>query len=115
MALEAEYFRRWLTNFTGANTTGIADITDDGYQLQSSAMVVPKTLQLYLSGSQILGRFGNASEIRAGANWYFRQSRGLRANAEWIHLTHCPVGYAAVPYPVGGNGDLLHFNLEMNF
>ena len=27
----------------------------------------------------------------------------------------CPVGYTAVPYPVGGNGNLLHLNLEMNF
>ena len=41
--------------------------------------------------------------------------RGLRANAEWIRLNNCPVGYAAVPYPVGGDGDLYHINLEMNF
>jgi hypothetical protein len=78
-------------------------------------MVVPKTLQAYLSGSQIFGDYGNASELRAGANWYFRHERGLRVNAEWIHLRHCPVGYTAVPYPVGGNGNLLHINLEMNF
>ena len=115
LSLEAEYYRRWLTNFSGSNTIGIADITDQGYQLQSSAMVVPKTLQLYLSGSQIFGDFGDASELRAGANWYFTRSRGLRVNAEWLHLDHCPVGYTAVPYPVGGNGNLLHINLEMNF
>jgi Protein of unknown function (DUF3011) len=115
LSLEGEYYRRWLTNFTGTNTGGIADITDDGYQLQSSAMAIAKTLQLYLSGSQIFGVYGDASELRAGANWYFQKSRGLRVNGEWIHLDHCPVGYTAVPYPVGGNGNVIHLNLEMNF
>ena len=36
-------------------------------------------------------------------------------NAEWIGLDDCPVGYTAVPYPVGGNGDVFHVDLEMNF
>jgi Protein of unknown function (DUF3011) len=114
-SLEGEYYRRWLTDFTGLNTSGIAPITDDGYQLQSSAMVVPKVLQAYLSGAQIFGRFGNASELRAGGNWYITGERGLRVNAEFIQLNNCPVGYTAVPYPVGGNGPLFHINLEMNF
>src|SRR5262249_46341780 len=114
-SLEGEYYRRWLGDFTGTNVGGIASITDNGYQLQSSAMVVQKTLQVYLSGSQIFGIYGDASEVRAGANWYFVKGRGLRVNGEWIHLNHCPVGYTAVPYPVGGNGNLFHLNLEMNF
>jgi len=25
------------------------------------------------------------------------------------------VGYTAVPYPVGGNGDVFHVNFEMSF
>jgi DUF3011 family protein len=115
MAVEGEYYWRWLTDFTGANTSGIADVTDHGYQLQSSAMVVPKTLQLYLSGAQIFGGYGDASEVRVGGNWYFRQERGLRVNAEFMHLNKCPVGYTAVPYPVGGNGNVFHINLELNF
>ena len=78
-------------------------------------MIVPKSLQVYLSGSKILGHYGDGSEIRAGANWYFLKDRGLRFNAEWIHLNHCPVGYTAVPYPVGGNGDVFHTNVEMSF
>jgi hypothetical protein len=115
MSLEGEYYRRWLNNFAGANTGGIAPITDDGYQLQSSAMLVQKKLQVYLSGSQIFGHYGDASEIRSGVNWYFVGQRGLRVNVEWIHLDHCPVGYTAVPYPVGGHGNLGHFNIELNF
>jgi hypothetical protein len=79
-------------------------------------MVVPKALQVYLSGSAIFGeRHGDASEVRAGLNWYITKERGIRINAEWLHLDNCPVGYTAVPYPVGGNGSVFHTNVEMNF
>ena len=115
LALEAEYYRRWLSDFSGTNTSGVAPITDNGYQVQSSAMVVPKLLQAYLSGSEILGRFGDGSELRAGANWYFHHERGLRFNVEWLHLNHSPVGYTAVPYAVGATGNVFHTNVEMNF
>jgi len=115
MALEGEYYRRWLTNFTGVNTAGIADVSDNGYQLQGSAMAVKNILQLYLSGSQIFGRYGNPSEARVGGNWYFNKDRGLRLNTELIHVNHSPVGYTAYPMPVGANGNIVHVNLEMNF
>jgi len=115
-ALEAEYYWRWLSRFEGTNTAGIADVDDHGFQVQASAMAVPKVLQFYLAGSEILGRYGDASELRAGVNYYpFKKMRGIRWNTEWIHLRKCPVGYTAVPYPVGGNGDVFHTNFEMTF
>jgi hypothetical protein len=115
-SVEAEYYWRWLSNFRGTNTGSIADIDDHGFQLQTSAMAVPKTLQVYASGSAIHGRYGNASDLRAGVNWYpFKKMRGIRWNNEWIRLKKCPVGYTAVPYPVGGNGDVFHSNVEMTW
>jgi hypothetical protein len=114
-SLEAEYFWRWLSGYEGTNVGGIANVDDTGFQVQSSAMAVPETLQFYLGGSQIHGIYGNASEMRAGLNWYFVKERGLRLHTEWIHLHKCPVGYTAVPYPVGGNGDVFHVNVEMTF
>jgi hypothetical protein len=115
LSLEAEYFTRWLDNFQGTNVGGIEPITDTGYQLQSSAMLVKKYLQGYLSGSQIFGDYGDSSDIRAGVNWYFMGVRGLRVNGEWIKVNKSPVGYTAFPMPVGANGHVFHFNLEMNF
>jgi hypothetical protein len=115
LALEAEYYWRWLSDFRGTNTAGLADIADHGFQVQSSAMAVPKRIQVYLSGSAIRGRYGNASEVRAGASWFIARERELRLNPEWIHLNNCPVGYTAVPYPVGGNGNVFHVNFEMSF
>jgi hypothetical protein len=59
LSLEGEYYWRWLRNFTGVNTAAIADINDHGYQLQASAMAVPKALQLYFGASQVFGRYGD--------------------------------------------------------
>jgi hypothetical protein len=115
-SLEGEFFQRWLSNFDGLNTGGIADIVDHGYQLQASAMVIPRKLQVYVSGAQIFGGpYGDDSEFRAGLNWYFMKERGLRFNGEFIRVHRSPVGYTAYPLPVGGTGDVINLNLEMNF
>lgn len=114
-SLEAEYYWRWLSDYVGTNVGGIADIDDHGFQVQASAMAVKDVLQFYAGGSEINGRYGDASELRAGVNWYPLKTRGFRWNTEWIHLSKCPVGYTAVPYPVGGNGDVFHTNFEMSF
>ena len=98
LSLEGEYYRRWLSNFAGVNTGGIPDITDNGYQLQASAMVVPKVLQLYVGASQIFGDYGDPSEVRGGANWYPMKERGIRVNGEWMYVDSSPVGYTAYPY-----------------
>jgi DUF3011 family protein len=114
-SVEAEYYWRWLSDFTGPGTGVIEDIDDHGYQVQISGMAVKDIVQVYAGGAEIRGEFGNGSEVRGGVSWYPLKKRGLRLNTEWIHLNHCPVGYTAVPYPVGGNGDVYHADLEMNF
>jgi hypothetical protein len=114
-ALEAEYYWRRLSDFVGAGTAGIPAIEDDGYQVQASAMLVPRLLQIYGGVAKIRGDFGNASELRLGVNYFPKRMRGLRVNGEWINLDDCPVGYTAVPYPVGGDGDVFHMNFELNF
>ncbi len=115
LSLEGEYYWRWLTNFTGTNTGGIPEVKDNGYQLQSSGMVIKDVLQAYVSGSQVFGQYGDASEFLFGGNWYFMKQRGLRLNGEFIHVDHSPVGYTAYPMPVGATGNIFHINLEMNF
>jgi hypothetical protein len=114
-SVEAEYFWRRLSNYSGPGVDAIAPIDDHGYQLQTSAMAVRDILQVYLSGSEIRGHYGDGSDLRAGLNWYVMKTRGLRLNAEVMKLRKCPVGYTAVPYPVGGNGYVLDVNFEMNF
>jgi len=115
LSLEAEYYWRTLSSFEGINTAGIGDINDHGYQIQASAMPMKNILQTYVAGGEIRGHYGDGSEFRVGVNYYPMKTRGIRVNAEWMRLNHCPVGYTAVPYPVGGNGDVFHVNVEMNF
>ena len=98
----------------------------EGYQKHPNAQIVALSdvntaaaervkAEYNVHGAQIFGDYGDTSEIRAGASWYFVRERGLRLNGEWIHLNRSPVGYTAVPYPVGGNGNVFNVNLEMNF
>jgi Protein of unknown function (DUF3011) len=115
ISLEAEYYWRWLRDYEGANTSAIPGIDDHGYQLQASAMLVPKLLQAYLGNSGIYGVYGDASEVRGGANWYPVKQRGFRVNLEVIHVNHSPVGYTAYPLAVGSNGTVFHANMELNF
>jgi len=114
-SLEAEYYWRQLSNFVGPGTAGFARINDTGFQIQASAMLVPRLVQLYAGASEIHGHYGDGSELRVGVNYFPMQMRGLRVNAEWLNLDDSPVGYTAVPYPVGGNGDVFHANFELNF
>ena len=114
-ALEAEYYWRELSNFVGSGTDVIADIKDDGYQIQASAMVLPRLVQLYTGVSEVRGDFGNASEWRLGVNYFPKEMRGLRVNGEWISVNDGPVGYTAYPLPVGADGDVVHVNFELNF
>lgn len=115
LALEAEYYWRWLRNYQGVNTGSIPDINDHGYQVQSSAMVVPSTIQTYVSWSQLFGNYGDPWEVRGGANWFVMRERGLRVNGEWMYVDGAPVGYTAYPYPVGAKGTVFHVNFEVNF
>jgi hypothetical protein len=115
LSVEAEYYWRWLSGYEGSNISSIPNINDKGYQLQVSAMAVPKLVQVYFGNSGIYGRYGDQSEVRFGANWYPVKQRGFRVNGEFIHVDHAPVGYTAYPMPVGARGKIFHLNMELNF
>jgi hypothetical protein len=58
LSLDDEYFLRWLDHFIGPGTSGLPSIFSQGFQMQGSAMIVPKTVQLYLGGSTLYGKYG---------------------------------------------------------
>ena len=117
LSLEGEYYHRWVNGIRGDNVDQLTfdQLTDDGFQLQASAMVKPETMQLYVSGSHIFGEYGNPSDVRVGGNWYPWRNKSVRWNNEFIWLDKSPVGALSLPYVVGGNGLLFHSNLEVNF
>jgi hypothetical protein len=114
-SLEGEYYWRWLDNFQGEGTAGLEPLFDHGFQLQGSAMVVPRSLQLYAGASRINGQFGDPWDFRVGANWFPWKNKVVRWNTEWLYLRNSPVGYSSVPFVVGARGNVFHSSLELAF
>jgi hypothetical protein len=114
-SLEGEYFLRWLDHFKGPGTAGLASIFSHGFQMQASAMVVPKTLQFYLGQSTIYGKYGDPWDFRAGLNFFPFHNKVVRWNNEFLYLHHSAVGYTSVPFALGGTGPIFHTNLELAF
>jgi hypothetical protein len=112
-ALEAEYFFRRLSDFQGPGTAGLPRRSDRGFQVQASAMLMPKKLQIYLGGSRIDGEFGKPWDTRLGANWFPFENKVVRWNTEFLYLHKSPVGGTAYPFAVGGNGLVFHTNVEL--
>jgi hypothetical protein len=114
-ALEGEYYLRWLTDFKASGTAALPRVFDHGFQLQTSAMVVPKSLQAYLGGSTVFGKYGNPYDIRVGLNWFPWKNKVVRWNNEALYLSKSPVGYTSVPFAVGGTGFVFHSSWELAF
>jgi hypothetical protein len=103
-ALEFEYYTRWLDELAFVGAIPREHFYDTGYTLQASAMPISKTLQVYVSGSQIFGQYGNPYDIALGVNYFPLHRRDLRLNVMGLWVKNSPVGYTAYPVPVGGNG-----------
>ncbi len=124
-SLDGEYFLRWLDHFHGPGTAVLAPIFSHGFQLQASAMVLPKTLQVYLGGSTLTGnaavldayraKYGNPWDFRAGLNYFPYHNKVIRWNNEFLYLYRSPVGYTSVPFALGGTGPIFASTLELAF
>jgi len=114
-SLEGEYFLRWLGNYQGPGVGAVPSFFDHGFQLQASAMLVPKSLQLYAGNSTIFGNFGNPWDTRVGVNWFPWKNKVVRWNTEVLYLYRSPVGYTSVPFPQGGKGPVIYTTAEMAF
>ncbi len=117
LALEGEYYYRWIDDLRGPGTSqlGFERLRDHGFQLQASAMLLPETLQAYVSGSTVFGEFGDPWDARVGVNWFPFQNKGIRWNSEVIYLYDSPVGGLSLPYLVGGKGLVFYSSFEVFF
>ena len=114
-ALELEGYSRWLNNFKVEGIVPFNDLHDYGFTLQASAMILPKKLQLYISGSQIYGEYGDPYDVAVGFNYFPFPRRDLRVNVMGLWVNNSPVGYTAYPVPVGGNGFTLVSDFSLAF
>jgi hypothetical protein len=114
-ALEGEYFWRTVDDLQATGPLPVDDFWDHGFQLQGSAMLVPQTVQAYLSGSKIFGEYGDPWDFSAGLNWFPYKNQNLRVNGQLLYLDQSPVGYTSVPFIVGGDGFVWTLDLMLNF
>jgi hypothetical protein len=115
LSLEAEYYWRLVDNVRGFNADGLGEFRDHGFQVQASAMVVPKLVQVYAGAAKIFGEYGDPSEFRAGVNWFPFRNEVIRWNLQWIQLNKSPVGSLSHPYTVGSNGSVFQADFMVNF
>jgi hypothetical protein len=116
-SLEGEYYWRRVNEIKGRGTETLAfsSLTDHGFQLQASGMVVEKTFQLYAGYSKVFGEYGNPWDLRFGANWHPWNNHVVRCNLEYIRMYKSPVGGLSLPYAVGGTGSIVYANVQVNF
>lgn len=115
LAIEGEYYFRWLQKFRTSGVVPVNSLFDHGFQVQLSTMVMPETLQAYVAGSYISGQYGTPSDVGVGLNWFPTQERLFRVNSELLYLDESPVGYASVPFALGGKGLVFNANVELTF
>ncbi len=116
-SIDAEYYRRWVNSLEGPGTENFEfdELSDNGFQMQASCMLLKETLQLYAGASMIYGEYGDPSEFRTGLNWFPWKNHVVRCNLEYIYLQDCPVGGLSLPYLVGSNGSIFHADLQISF
>ena len=114
--LDAAYYQRRVDRLRGnaIENASAKVFNDDGFQVQASAMVLPKFLQVYAGYGQINGEYGDPWEWRAGINWFPNRSWLFRWNLEYIRTERSPVGALSLPYTVGGTGGILNMNFMVN-
>jgi hypothetical protein len=114
-SLDGEYYWRWVDDFSVVGEIPVDELFDHGFQLQGSTMLVPSSLQAYVSGSKIFGEYGDPWDTAIGLNWFPMKRRELRVNLQGLYLDRSPVGYASVPFVVGGDGWVFTTDVMLSF
>jgi len=117
ISLDGEFYWRRIDAMKGpgVETLTFSKLDDHGFQMQTSAMLVPKILQGYGALSKIYGQYGNPWDLRFGINWFPWKNYVGRWNTEVLHTERSPVGGFSLPYVVGGTGDIFYTSMQINF
>src|SRR4029078_4028574 len=90
LAINGQYFRRWLSDFIADGPLPLASTLYHGFEWTAGQFVIPQKLQLYGRGSKVFGQFGDSSEFGGGARWYFLPTELLWLNAALIKVDLAP-------------------------
>ena len=121
-ALYSELYYRTLSKINAVNDNGAAVsvpepndiITDKGYTLQASYMLVPKTICIYAVNSMLVDEFErNPYEIGGGVNLYLTKTRSWRINAQAMHIVKGAAGGTFGLYTAGQTGTTITIGTDI--
>ena len=105
---QAEYYNRWLTNFTADGPLPVGRIHDHGFYVQAAFFPIRKKLEAYGVISKIFGDADagctTSRELIAGGNYYWYDSRNLRTNVQLMRLDRSAAGSVFGFYAGGQTG-----------
>ncbi len=104
LAVNGQYFTRWLGNFDADGPLPLASTFDHGGELSASYFVKPKTWMPYVRGSWVIGQFGNSYEYGGGVKWFFLRTERAWLNAELFRVNKSPYNGTFTPYTTGLTG-----------
>jgi hypothetical protein len=110
----SEFYYRKLSDFNVNIEVPYSSITDLGYSLQVSYMVVPQIISLYGINSMILDEFNrNPYEIGGGVNIYPAKSRSWRINAQCMYVYKGAAGGTFGLYAAGQTGTTITIGTDI--
>jgi hypothetical protein len=104
LAVNGQYYSRWLDNFVADGPLPLASTFDRGYEASASYFVVPKKFMLEARTSGVIGQFGNSSEYAGGFKWYFVPTQRVWLQGEALRIYKSSYGSTITPYTAGMTG-----------
>jgi len=104
LAVNGQYYSRWLDNFVADGPLPLASTFDRGYEASASYFVVPKKFMLEARTSGVIGQFGNSSEYAGGFKWHFVPTERVWLQGEVMRIYRASYGSIITPYTAGMTG-----------
>ena len=104
LAINAQYFVRWLNDFDADGPLPLASTKDHGGEVTVGHFVNARKVMVYGRGSWVFGQFGDSHEYGGGVKWYFLPTERLWINAELFQIDRAPYSGAFTPYTAGMRG-----------
>ena len=104
LAVNAQYFMRWLDDFDADGPLPLASTFDRGAEISAGFFVQPKKWLLYGRASWVRGEFADSHEYGGGAKWHFLPTERLWLNTELFRVNRAPYAGAFTPYTAGMTG-----------
>ncbi len=113
-SFQAEYYIRSLSDFDADGALPLSSILDHGFMVEGMAMVIPKKLGLYVSGSFIFDQFRRFPwELSGGASYFPLGSRTWRVSLHLIYVDKSPTGSNFGFYTAGQTGATLSIGTDV--